>query len=311
VTEEASKSEGKTEIQVHKNALAAVLRCLIVIAVAIAPIFAEAGQPYPPSPGFTTAMVAGEKAPVPKLERSSLLEVEATNFQVAKHVMNDPHLFAFEVVFNSGFLQLGPENSGFTMSADYESPSDQVQYLAIGRLRKIYKIPEDSADLAEAPFLPPHSCYGNAPADPYVAPPAPEPESKHPPVEGWTVDLPQLWNIAKSHEALFANGLQRSTITTAARLREVDNKPQCGSSTIFDSAEWQGELPSGKPVKRLINEQGQRALIELVEYGLQKSQPPSSSQYSSCSKGHYLIIDAHSSDDLESGTYFLCASPVA
>ena len=256
-------------------------------------------------------MVVGEKAPVPKLERSSVLEVEATNIQVAKRIMNEPHLFAFDVVFNGGFLQLGPDNSGFTTFAFYESPSDQVQYLAIGRFRKIYKIPEDSADLAEAPFLPPYSCYGNAPVDPYVAPPAPEPESKHPPVEGWTVDLPQLWRIAKNHKPLFANGLGRCTITTAARLREVDNKPQCGSSTIFDSAEWQGELPSGKPLKRLINEQGQRAVMELVEHGLQKSQPPSSSQYSGCAKGHYLIIDAHSGADLESGTYFLCASPVA
>jgi hypothetical protein len=289
-----------------------VLRCLIVIAVTIAPIFAEAGQPYPPSPGFTTALVAGEKAPVPKLERSSLLEAEATNIQVAKRVMNDPHLFAFEVVFfDNSLLRRGPDNCGFTMSADYESPYDLVQYLGIGRWRHFYKVPEDSAQLGQAPFLPPYSCYGNAPADPYVPPPAPEPESKHPPVEGWTVDLPQLWRIAKSHEALFANGLQRSTITTAARLREVDNKPQCGSSTIFDSAQWQGEVPSGKPVKRLLNEQGQRAVMELVEQGLQKSQPPSSSQYSGCAKGHYLIIDAHSGADLESGTYFLCASPVA
>jgi hypothetical protein len=128
-----NRGKTKTEIRVHQfdlksSALLALSLCLMMVAVVTAPVcvFAAGAQPYPPSPGFITTLAAGEKAPVPKLERSSLLEVEATNIQVAKRVMNEPHLFAFEVVFNSGFLQVGPDNSGFTMSADYESTSDQV-----------------------------------------------------------------------------------------------------------------------------------------------------------------------------------------
>ncbi len=286
----------------------------MMVAVVTPPVgvIAEAMQPYPPSPGFITALVPGQKVPIPQPERSSLLEAEATNIQVARRFMNDPHLFTFEVAaLNESFLQRGPDDFGFTMNAGYESPSDQVQYLGIGRWRHFYKVPEDYVQLGEAPFLPPYSCYGNEPAEPHEAPPSPEPESKHPPIEGWTVDLPQLWNIAKNHEALFANGLRRFTITTAARLREVDNKPECGSRTIFDSAEWQGAVPSGKPIKRLVNEQGQRAVMELVEYGLEKSQPLSSPKYNPCAKGHYLIVDAHSGVDLESGTYFSCIFPPA
>jgi hypothetical protein len=184
--------------------------------------------------------------------------------------------------------------------------------LAIGRLRKIYKIPEDSADLAEAPFLPPYTCYGNAPAVPHVAPPAPEPESKHPPVEGWTVDLPQLWQIAKSHEALFANGLQRATITTAARLNESDGRANCGQWTIFNAPPLWNGVRSSKPEKRLVKEQKQRAVIELVERGVATSQPGVGfTRTKSCVKGHYLIIDAHSGAEVDSGTYISCdSSPV-
>jgi hypothetical protein len=286
---------------------------MLAVVTAPAGVIAEAMQPYPPSPGFITALVPGQKVLIPQLERSSLLEAEATNIQVARRFMNDPHLFTFEVAaLNESFLQRGPNDFGFTMSAGYESPGDQVQYLGIGRWRHFYKVPEDYVQLGEAPFLPPNSCYGNEPAEPHEAPPSPEPESKHPPVEGWTLDLPQLWNIAKNHEALFANGLRRFTITTAARLREVDSRPNCGQWTVFNPPPLWNGVRSSKPTKRLIKEQEQRAVIELVESGVATSQPGVGfTRTKSCAKGHYLIIDAHSGADLESGTYFLCASPVA
>jgi hypothetical protein len=310
--------KSKTEVQVHQfdlksSALLAVSLCLMMVAVVTAPVcvFAVGGQ-YPPSPGFITTLVAGEKAPVPKLEHSSLLEAETTNIQVAKRVMSDPHLFVFEVVFfDNSLLQRGPDNCGFTMSADYESPNDLVQYLEVGRWRHFYRVPEDSAQLGQAPFLPPYSCYGNAPAVPYVAPPAPEPESKHPPIEGWTVDLQQLWNVAKSHQTLFANGLERCTITTVARLEAVDSRPNCGQWTVFNPPVLWNGVRSSKPGKRLVKEQEQRAVIELVERGVATSQPGVSTKNKSCEKGHYLIIDAHSGAEVDSGTYFLCASPVA
>jgi hypothetical protein len=229
--------------------------------------------------------------------------------QVARRVMNDPHLFAFEVTFNDD--SAAPHNSGFTMFADYESPCDQVQYLRVLRWSKLENYPEDSAQLVEAPFLPPYSCWGNPPALPYVARPAPEPESKHPPVDGWTVDLPQLRDVVKSHHAFFANGLERCTITTAARLKSDDNKPQCGQWTVFNPPPlWNGVVPS-KPAKRLVTEQGQRAVIELVEHGLETSQPGSSLKNKNCATGHYLIIDARSGADLDSGTYFFCLAPPA
>jgi hypothetical protein len=123
------------------------------------------------------------------------------------------------------------------------------------------------------------------------------------------VDLPQLWRIAKSHEALFANGLEFCSITTAARLKEVDNKPQCGGGMVFDSLAWNGAVPSDRPVKRLVNEHGPRAVIELVEHVLEKPQP--GPPFNHCGKGHYLIVDAGSGADLESGVYFFCVSPPA
>lgn len=232
--------------------------------------------------------------------------------KVARSIMNDPRLFAFEVNFNinfNNFLQRGPDKSGYIMAAHYESSCDQVQYLTISRSLNLRNYPADSAHLGEGPFLPPYSCWGNEPADRYVAKPAPEPESKHPPVEGWTVDLPQLWRIAKSHGALFANGLESCTITTAARLKEVDSRPQCGGGMVFDSLAWNGTVPSDRPVKRLVEEQGPRAVIELVEHGLEKPQPEH--PFNHCAKGHYLIVDAGSGADLDSGIYFFCLSPPA
>ena len=298
------------------NQAAVVLAvCFITMAIIAPPtnLFAQSGPVAPPptsacpsgSPGLITALVAGEKAHVTQLERPSLLEAEATMVQIARRVMNDPHLFAFEVAYYNynTFLQRGPDNSGYTVTAHYESPCDQLQYLAVSRFLNMRNYPADTAELGEAPFLLPYPCMGTEPAVPYAPKPVPEPESKHPPVEGWTVDLPQLWRIAKSHEALFANGLERCTITTAARLKEVDNRRQCGAWTVFDSPGWNGVAPSGSPVKRLVNEHGQRAVIELVELAVGPSQP--------CSKGHYLIVDAGSGADLDSGIYFFCVSPPA
>jgi hypothetical protein len=297
--------------------------CFTALAITASPtnLFAQSGPVAPPatsacpsgSPGFITPLVAAAETPqVPPLERPSMLEAEATMVQIARRIMNDPHLFAFEVSFNGNFLQLGPDKSGYTMWADYESPCDQVQYLTISRWVNLRNYSADFAHLGEGPFLPAYSCTGGAPPPPdppdapHVAKPDPEPESKHPPVEGWTLDLPQLWRIAKSHKALFANGLERCTITTAARLKEGDSKPQCGGGMVFDSLAWNGTVPSDRPVKRLVNEHGQRAVIELVEHGLEKPQP--GYPFVHCAKGHYLIVDAGSGADLDSGVYFFCLS---
>lgn len=231
--------------------------------------------------------------------------------QVAKGVMNDPHLFSFNITFNYSSPQRGPDSSEFAMFADYESPCDQVHYLSVLRWRNLQNYPEDLAHIGKDPFLPPYSCWGNPPADLPVETPDPEPESRHLPIDGWTVDLPQLRSIAKSHDALFANGLERATVTTAARLKSNDNKPQCGQWTVFNPPPlWNGVVPS-KPAKRLVTEQGQRVVIELVEHGLETSQPGSSLKNKNCAKGHYLIVDARSGADLDSGTYFFCLAPPA
>ena len=227
--------------------------------------------------------------------------------QVARRFMNDPRLFAFEITFNDSFLQHGPDNSAIIMTADYESPCDQVQYLGISRWLNLKNYPVDSAQIGKVPFVPAYSCFGNFPNYPYEPPPQPESESKHPPVEGWTVDLPQLWSIAKSHEALFANGLERCTITTVARLKEGDRRPDCARWTVFNPPpHWNG-VRSSKPAERLANEQAQRAVIELAERPLGTSLPGARFGTSDpCYKGHYLIVDARTGADLDSGTYFYC-----
>jgi hypothetical protein len=87
-------------------------------------------------------------------------------------------------------------------------------------------------------------------------------------------------------------GVERCEITTAARLKKDDSSQPCHEPRSFK--------PSNGAAKRLANEQGQRAVIELVEYGLQKGQ---------CQEGHYLIVDAHTGVDLESGTFDRCFFP--
>jgi hypothetical protein len=155
------------------------------------------------------------------------------------------------------------------------------------------------------PFVVKYSCGGGGTAEP--SPPFPlhppplvaEPEAKHPPVQGWTVDLPQLWKIAKEHDSLFANGVKRGLVTTVTRLR--GDQSQCGEGTVFNvPPAWKGPI-SSELAKRLVNEQGRRTVIELVERELAT---PGPLEY--CDKGHYLIIDAHSGADLETGTYLHC-----
>jgi hypothetical protein len=78
---------------------------------------------------------------------------------------------------------------------------------------------------------------------------------------------------------------------------------------VFDSLAWNGAVPSDRPVKRLAKEQGPRAVIEMIEHGHEKPQP--GPPFNHCGKGHYLIVDAGSGADLESGVYFFCVSPPA
>jgi hypothetical protein len=280
------------------------LYCLLIMATVTTPasVFAQAARPAPLSASscpsgstFTAAFKAAQAytgaVHVARLVKPSLHQAEASLFQAAEGLMNAPQLFAIDVNFND-FLHRGPNNSALDMIAYYATPCDQVEYLGLDRSMTGNG---NMASLGKEAFVNPYSCSGGAllAPQPMTFPPsAPEPESNHPPVRGWTVDLPQLWSIAKSHEALFAMGVERCEITTAARLKKDDSSQPCHEPRSFK--------PSNGAAKRLANEQGQRAVIELVEYGLQQGQ---------CQEGHYLIVDAHTGVDLESGTFDRCFFP--
>jgi hypothetical protein len=181
MTNRRARTEIPASLSDLSNHAALVLAaCFTAMAITAPPtnLFAQSGPvaPLPTSacpsgsPGFITPLVAAAVTPqVPPLERPSLLEAEATMIKLARRIMNDPRLFAFEVNFNNNFnnfLQLGPDKSGYTMAADYESPCDQVQYLTISRSLNLRNYPADSAHLGEGPFLPPYSCTGGAPPPP-------------------------------------------------------------------------------------------------------------------------------------------------
>jgi hypothetical protein len=278
---------------------AGLLCFLLMASIAVSvPVFAQTVQPAPPSAcscpsgsGFTAAFKAEQAVQVARLANPSLRQAEASLFGVAERVMSAPQLFAVEVNLND-FLRIGPYNSALgSMIARYASPCNQVEFLQLRQLPNDYG---NTAWVEKAPFVPSHICSGGtqlAGPQPMMLPPSePEAESNHPPLLGWTVDLPRLWGIAKSHEALFARGVQRITITTAAHLKKSDNTQLCHQATSFK--------PSNGAAKRLANGQGQRAVIELVEYGIRKDMQ--------CQESNYLIVDAHTGADLESGTYELC-----
>lgn len=252
---------------------------------------------------------------IAKMAPPSLLKTEGALLQVARQISSDPDLFDFGVNFDPGFLERAPGNIGFNVWADFAVPCDQTQYIGIGlslnhsdwRSKTDYV-----AGVGISPFVVQYSCYGNAPAESLLRPKPPElvaePESKHPPVQEWTLDLPQLWAIAKKHPALFANGVERLRVTTVARLRDAD-RPQCDQFTVFN---WNGGsslVPSEQ--KRLPNVESQHTIIELVENGLAIPRPGSTSGNRDCRQGHYLIIDAHSGANIDSGNYLSCITPVA
>jgi hypothetical protein len=252
---------------------------------------------------------------IAKMAPPSLLQTERSLLQVAGQIFSDPHLFDFAANFDPGFLAGTPSNAGLSVGASFAVPCDRTQYIAVGlslnhsdwRTKTDYM-----AAVGVRPFVLPNSCYGNPPAEDWFQKPPPalaEAESKHPPVQGWTLDLPQLWTIAKKHAALFANGVERCRITTVTRLRDAD-RPQCGQFTVFNwDASESPAVPSGQ--ERLLNMEGQRTIIELVEDGLDIPRPGSTSGNRDCRQGHYLIVDAHSGADIESGTYLFCISPIA
>ena len=293
---------------------------LLAIGALPARAFAQAEQ-TPPSSGasclsgstwFKDPKVKIGQARIAKMAPASLLQAEGVLFQVGQQVSGDPHLFDLVANFDPGFLEGAPGTIGFNVLASFAVPCDQTRYVGIGvslnhsdwRSRTDYV-----ASVGLSPFVAPYSCWGNPPAQPPPPEVIAEPESKHPPVQGWTLDLPQLWTIAKEHAAIFANGVESGRITTVARIRDAD-RPQCGQFRIFN---WKADVSSAVPSeqKRLPNLESQRTIVELVERGVAIPQPGSQSGNKDCLQGHYLIIDPSSGADLESGTYLFCITPVA
>jgi hypothetical protein len=289
--------------------LGPALYCLLTMAGIAAPasVFAQPIQPAPPSASscpagsaftasFKAASARGE-VHVARLLSPSLHQAEASLLRAAEGLLRAPQLFEINLGFDD-FLHRGPYNSVSVLTANYASSCDQAEFLSLGRS---VSDNGETAWLGQLAFVVHPSCAGGAPPGPFgpnpiTRPPSePEPESNHSPVLGWTVDLPQLWNIVKSHEVLFAKGVESCVITTAARLKKTDGiRSSCYEGKSFKT--------SNGAAKRLANEQGQRAVIELVEYGLQLGQ---------CQQGHYLIVDAHTGVDLESGTFNRCFYPPA
>jgi len=297
------------------------MSCLIFVLIfgASADLFAEEGSSLPTSSCLSdssrikAAQAETAKLPCPLLVNPSRHQAEARSFQVAQRITSDPRLFSLEVRFEDGFLQRESGKTGFDMNAEYATPCDQTQFLSISvnhmPLRHLYVMA-----VGVGPFvLPSYPCAGGAPRfEAFSSPPKPldaEPAAMHLPLQGWTVDLSQLWMIARKHEALFANGVRGCLITTVGRLREEDSKSQsqCGQFTAFD---WNASVHSERK-KRLLNEQDRRTVVELIEQSPQVPQTSSASANRNCEEGHYLIVDAHSSADIESGTYLTCYSPPA
>jgi hypothetical protein len=201
------------------NRVLGALSCLLLVAITTAPayVFAQAKPSLlhsesacPSGFDFTTAHPSdkGTAVKVPPLTTPSLRRAEAILIQVARRIIWDPQLFAFEIHFDGQceFRQRGPSCWRFTMTAHYSSPCNQTQYLEIGQLLDNSGRLDDLADVGPTEFIPSRSCWagGNLMGGRGVPTPMPspvleaEPQSKHPPIQGWTVDLPQLWRIAKN-----------------------------------------------------------------------------------------------------------------
>jgi hypothetical protein len=292
------------------------LACLILAASHIAPQVAL-GPAARSSPGAASscrqasavavAHPNGYEIPVSHPVSASLHQAEAILFDLAQRNISGPRLFELEVNFDDDFLESGPLDSHFWIRAFYAGDCDQTQFL-----RTI--LPYDTervARLAAEQFVPFASCAGTEMAIEPLRQLESEPESKHPPVQGWVVDLPEIWNIASRHRPLFGNGLDQCLIMTVARLRETDSRRLGCDVTVFNSSFWGGVIPSRGPKERLVKEPDRRTVVELIEKGVATTDPGSDSKNLMCQKGHYLIIDAGTGVELDSGTYLSCFRPAA
>jgi hypothetical protein len=236
--------------------LGLALYCLLTM-VSIAaptPVFAQAVQPAPPSASscqagsaftasFKAANAKGEVR-VARLLNPSLHQAEASLSQAAEGLMSAPQLFEINLGFDD-FPHRGPYNSVSVVTANYTSSCDQAEFLSLSRL---VSDNGETAWLRQVAFVVHPSCSGGALPEPFgpnpiTRPPnEPEPESNHSPVLEWTIDLPQLWNIVKSHEVLFAKGVESCVITTAARLKKPDGiRSSCYEGKVFQDFKRRGE----------------------------------------------------------------------
>lgn len=156
---------------------------------------------------------------VKPLARLSLHEAEASLFQAAKRLLASPRLFLISIYVNGLLRQYPSPDDSADISAEYESPCDKLFFLA---LEGSMDGKTETASLGKAAFAytgTSNSCGGAAPL---FSPPPPRavlvPQSEHPPVLGWTVDVPRLRKIVTKHHSLFGRGVERLVITTVAHL---------------------------------------------------------------------------------------------
>src|ERR1700682_2572270 len=103
------------------NLTSSALSCLMLVAVTTVTVsvLAQAGTPSlratyscpSGSSALKTAKVNGY-VDQPQLVHSSLHRAEATMFQYAQKIIDDPQLFSFEVRFDKGFLEREPSDTG-------------------------------------------------------------------------------------------------------------------------------------------------------------------------------------------------------
>ncbi|HTW86781.1 MAG TPA: hypothetical protein VMD75_02135 [Candidatus Binataceae bacterium] len=234
-------------------------------------------------------------------DRNSLLSVAQTLDSTASQVNGEAQPFAFEVRFAQPLMPRSENPQDFVMKGLFARSCDASDYLALG-----WGYSGQENDRAYAAIIPldqPPDCAGKPavfPAIDVIDPPSiAESAADHPEVQGWTVDFPQIDEALKKNGTLFAHGLEALDVTTARRLRLDDTRPVGCLHTAY-SRSGHHRRPEGI---RLEGVNDTRAVVELIEAG----RPDHKANLAGyCTAGHYLILDAATSEPLEHGSYQRC-----
>jgi len=273
--------------------LARITRCAaVVLALILVAAAAYAGE----CPGNDPFATLDRKSIPLRFRKPPRLHAVARKLDdAARGILAEAKPFEFQIHFNPWYLPAMKSPPPFSIDGSYESPCNQMRYLAVGwgyggrtsltLTANFYQ----AGKMADSDAVP-NPSMSQTPAQP-------ESMDGHPALRKWTVDLPEIGEVIRQHPVLFAYGLDAIDVTTVKRYRHN----QALHVSSFGDARFFIRKPDGAHIS-LKGLNDSRTIVELMETTRARADQPCVEGV----KGHYLIIDATTANPLEHGIFMKC-----